>query len=169
MFLPYGGEGMRRLCQWGCLNPALRRGRDPSSAFSPQDDSAACCAGRRGCRPLQEPGTSSTASGPCPPCGARKMLRAYAFPCIFRPLRKRSPRFIRHWRRQPAIPPAEGRLGATPRGQSPRGVLPDRTLDRRLFFDYNPIKYTADRQSCSQQDLGQGGIPFSYPISNEGS
>ena len=41
----------------------------------------------------------------CPPCGARKMLRAYAFPCIFRPLRKRHQPFIRHWRRAGAFPP----------------------------------------------------------------
>ena len=41
----------------------------------------------------------------CPPCGARKMLRAYAFPCIFRPLRKRHQPFIRHWRRAGAFSP----------------------------------------------------------------
>ena len=47
-----------------------------------------------------------------PPCGARKMLRAYAVPCIFRPLQKlrapllqklRAP-FIRRRRREPSIP-----------------------------------------------------------------
>ena len=42
-----------------------------------------------------------------PPCGARKMLQAYAFLCIFRPLRKRSPRFIRPWRREDSFPPCE--------------------------------------------------------------
>ena len=42
-----------------------------------------------------------------PPCGARKMLQAYAFHCIFRPLRKRSPRFIRPWRREDSFPPCE--------------------------------------------------------------
>ena len=38
------------------------------------------------------------------PCGARKMLRAYADPRIFRPLRKASARFIRHRRREPRFP-----------------------------------------------------------------
>jgi len=39
-----------------------------------------------------------------PPCGARKTLRAYAFPRVFRPLRKLRPRFICHRQREAAIP-----------------------------------------------------------------
>ncbi len=45
---------------------------------------------------------------PHPPCGARKMLRAYAIPCIFRPLRKFRAPFFRRRRREPAIPPSPG-------------------------------------------------------------
>ena len=45
---PYGGDGTRRSSPPGCPDPTLRRGRDPSSALPPQDDSAARCAGRRG-------------------------------------------------------------------------------------------------------------------------
>ena len=41
-----------------------------------------------------------------PLCGARKMLRAYADPCIFRPLQKSLASFIRHRRRKPVIPKA---------------------------------------------------------------
>ena len=41
----------------------------------------------------------------CPPCGARKTVRAYAIPPVFRPLRKRHQPFIRHWRRAGAFPP----------------------------------------------------------------
>ena len=49
-------------------------------------------------------------SGFCPPCGARKTVRAYADPPVFRPLRKfRAPCF-RHRRREPAIPLAQGSL-----------------------------------------------------------
>ena len=37
------------------------------------------------------------------PCGARKTLRAYADPRVFRPLRKLRAPFIRRWRREPSI------------------------------------------------------------------
>ena len=36
----YGGDGVRRLCPRRCGSPALRRGRDPSSALPPQDDTS---------------------------------------------------------------------------------------------------------------------------------
>ena len=45
---PYGGDGTRRWYPMEMQGPTLRRGRDPSSALPPQDDSAARCAGRRG-------------------------------------------------------------------------------------------------------------------------
>ena len=41
-----------------------------------------------------------------PPCGARKTLRACAFPCVFRPLRKLRFACICRRQRQSAIPPA---------------------------------------------------------------
>ena len=44
-----------------------------------------------------------------PPCGARKTLRAYAIPCVFRPLRKLQAPFFCHRQRQPAIPPGAAR------------------------------------------------------------
>ena len=57
--------------------------------------------------------TLETSSGhcaaTCPPCGARKLLRAYAFPCSFRPLRKKSPRFLCHRQREGSFPRARGR------------------------------------------------------------
>ena len=40
-----------------------------------------------------------------PPCGARRMLRAYADPCILRPLRKLRAFFFCHRHRKLAIPP----------------------------------------------------------------
>ena len=40
----------------------------------------------------------------CPLCGARKMLRAYAFPCIFRLLQKLRVPFFRRRQRELAIP-----------------------------------------------------------------
>ena len=41
-----------------------------------------------------------------PPCGARRMLRAYADPCILRPLRKLRANFFCQRQRKLAIPPA---------------------------------------------------------------
>ena len=43
------------------------------------------------------------AAGPQTPCGARKTLRAYADPRVFRPLRKLRPRFACHRQREAAI------------------------------------------------------------------
>ena len=40
-----------------------------------------------------------------PPCGARKTLRAYADPRVFRPLRKKRAAFFCHRQRQHAFPP----------------------------------------------------------------
>ena len=40
-----------------------------------------------------------------PPCGARRMLRAYADPCILRPLRKLRAYCFCHRQRKLAIPP----------------------------------------------------------------
>ena len=40
-----------------------------------------------------------------------------------------------------------------PEGTSPRGVVVDQALDRCLFFDYNDIKYGADRLLLNQQIL----------------
>ncbi len=58
-----------------------------------------------------------TADATCPPCGARKTLRAYAFPRVFRPLRKLRVPFLRHWRREPAIPRVRGRLSGDRKGR----------------------------------------------------
>ena len=43
-----------------------------------------------------------------PPCGARKTLRAYADPRVFRPLRKKRAAFFCHRQRQHAFPRADG-------------------------------------------------------------
>ena len=40
-----------------------------------------------------------------PPCGARKTRRAYAVPCVFRPLRKQRPAFFCRRQRRGAVPP----------------------------------------------------------------
>ena len=63
---------------------------------------------------------------PCPPCGTRKLLRAYADPCSFRPLRKRSPRFFCHRQREGFFPPCAGKALQHPEGKI-RGVLFDAT------------------------------------------
>ena len=56
-------------------------------------------------------------SGFCPPCGARKTVRAYANPPVFRPLRKRHQPFLRHWRRAGAFPlPGPSLIQTTKRG-----------------------------------------------------
>ena len=76
---------------------AGRRGRHPSSAGHPQDDMAGSGTIRgiapygRGKDGRPHPALRAT----CPPCGARKTVRAYADPPVFRPLRKKSPRFFR--------------------------------------------------------------------------
>ena len=60
----------------------------------------------------------------CPPCGARKMLRAYADPCIFRPLQILRVPFFRRRQRELAIHRARGRLPYPPvcaLGTSPGG------------------------------------------------
>ena len=46
----------------------------------------------------------------CPPCGARKAVRAYADPPAFRPLRKYRLRFLCQRQREAGIPRARGRL-----------------------------------------------------------
>ena len=75
---------------------AGRRGRHPSSAGHPQDDMAGSGTIRgiapygRGKDGRPHPALRAT----CPPCGARKTVRAYADPPVFRPLRKKSPRFF---------------------------------------------------------------------------
>ena len=63
-------------------------------------------------------------SGFCPPCGARKTVRAYAIPPVFRPLRKRHQPFIRHWRRAGAFPlPGPTLIQTTKRGfRAPFGI-----------------------------------------------
>ena len=47
----------------------------------------------------------------CPPCGARKTVRAYAIPPVFRPLRKLRPCFFCHLQRKAAIPRAREGFG----------------------------------------------------------
>ena len=46
-----------------------------------------------------------------------------------------------------------------PEGKRPRGVLVDQALDRRLCFDYNGIKYGADRRLLNQQKVGRRTVP----------
>ena len=41
----------------------------------------------------------------------------------------------------------------------PSGCFGDQALDRCLFFDYNDIKYGADRLLLNQQILGQRTVP----------
>ena len=97
---------------------AGRRGRHPSSAGHPQDDMAGSGTIRgiapygRGKDGRPHPALRAT----CPPCGARKTVRAYADPPVFRPLRKKSPRFFCHRQREGSFPRARGRLEA---GEAP--------------------------------------------------
>ena len=77
--------------------------------------------------PLRHPACVRRAATP-PPCGARKMLRAYAIPCVFRPLRKFRAPFFRHRRREPAIPP-EGRQERG-RAQGSYGEITNRRTQR---------------------------------------
>ncbi len=62
----------------------------------------------------------SALQGTCPPCGARKTLRTYALPRVFRPLRKLRPRFIRYRRRETAIPFAGFGRGPPQKGNESR-------------------------------------------------
>lgn len=62
-------------------------------------------------RDIRFAGTSSGHfAATSPPCGARKLLRAYASPCSFRPLRKKGHRFFCHRQRDGSFPRARGRL-----------------------------------------------------------
>ena len=89
------------------------------------------CAGGRGRRrkdSLRYPPCMRWRMTP-PPCGARKTLRAYAFPRVFRPLRKLRPRSICHRQRKAAIPsrrevnwlPLRGSCPSARREASPLG------------------------------------------------
>ena len=115
---------------------AGRRGRHPSSAGHPQDDMAGSGTIRgiapygRGKDGRPHPALRAT----CPPCGARKTVRAYADPPVFRPLRKKSPRFFCRRQREGSFPRARGRLeGGLPssrrrcsdtNGRSDQGIAP---------------------------------------------
>jgi len=72
------------------------------------------CAGgeilRRLCLLRMTGGPHPALRATCPPCGARKAVRAYADPPAFRPLRKYRLRFLCHWQREAGIPRARGRL-----------------------------------------------------------
>ena len=60
----------------------------------------------------------------CPLCGARKMLRAYAGPCSFRPLRKKRTALFCHWQRQNKavrFSPCAGKASAGDRKGRPYG------------------------------------------------
>ena len=111
-----------------------------------------------------------TASRQLPPCGARKMLRAYADPCIFRPLRKLRFPFFRHRRREPAIPPCAGkaplshsvRTGDFPRrGKQgpPRASAPTGKRERAWFLPHHPSVRTGElpplgeAQGCEEKAL----------------
>ena len=130
-----GLRGRRPLQRDGGVHLPLHRGgggrggdslRQPSRGRSTTDTSLKeggnGAAGRRGRRPLQgawngAPHLSSALWGPhpalratCPPCGARKAVRAYADPPAFRPLRKYRLRFLCQRQREAGIPRARGRL-----------------------------------------------------------
>ena len=48
-----------------------------------------------------------------------------------------------------------------------QGCFGDQALDRCLFFDYNDIKYGADRLLLNQQILGQRTVPCPIRKPNE--
>ena len=80
-------------------------------------------------RPLPSSASRGKAAATVPPCGARKTLRAFADPCVFRPLRNFRLRFICHWQREAGIPPeGEARVGR--RGRRPLRVLWEDRYDR---------------------------------------
>ena len=94
----------------------LRRGRhrraDPHIENSRPKDAGRLfcvlwCAGMRG-NPFRQPPRGRSAAATVPPCGARKTLRAFADPCVFRPLRKKRAPFISHRQRERAFPPDGG-------------------------------------------------------------
>ena len=128
--LPYGGDERRPLRHRRRLRPHLPlQGRTSaggacSSLHCRRDEhcSSAQAYGTRKCertvsrRKIRCAGPHPALRATCPPCGARKMLRAYVFPCIFRPLRKKRHRFICHWQRDGAFPRARGRHWRTQPG-----------------------------------------------------
>ena len=97
-------------------------------------------------------GTSSTAYPQGTQSGPPVHLAVPENPCSFRPLRKRSPRFFCHRQREGFFPPCAGKALRHPEGL-PSGCFGDQALDRCLFFDYNDIKYGADRLLLNQQIL----------------
>ena len=85
----------------------------PRAANGPRNDSAKRCGDL-----IHRIPAGHAERSPYPPCGARKTLRAYAFPRVFRPLRKKSPRFFCHRQREDSFPPVLGEGFAAPRGQA---------------------------------------------------
>ena len=98
--LPQRGRHFGSLPEGGYVGTfSAARGPHPAAARPPSP-----CAGK-----AMTPHPSSALRGKAddtdPPCGARKALRAYAGPRVFRPLRKRGTAFFCHRQRQRPFPP----------------------------------------------------------------
>ena len=91
----------------------------------------------------------------CPPCGARKTVRAYAIPPVFRPLRKLRPCFFCHLQRKAAIPRARGRLYGPSRTPAPTGVL--QNGQKRGPLRHPTDCYTPDATSPCAGEVWAGG------------
>ena len=84
----------------------------PRAANGPRNDSAKRCGDL-----IHRIPAGHAERSPYPPCGARNTLRAYAFPRVFRPLRKKSPRFFCHRQREDSFPPCSGEALRHPEGK----------------------------------------------------
>ena len=142
----------RKRHQGGELRPCAAGGRRSKAAIP----AAAPLAGRR----EAGPGMANAARWRdfvfCPPCGARKTVRAYAIPPVFRPLRKRHQPFIRHWRRAGAFSlPGPTLIQTTKRGlRAPFG------FPRGCRF---PPSGCGTMKSTVPGQTGQVTIPMSRP------
>ena len=93
---------------------------------------------------------------PCPPCGTRKMLRAYADPCIFRPLRKRSPRFFCHRQREGFFPPCAGKALTCVPPEAGQEAGPQRGRRQRRAIRESPLRRTFPCSTCGEAKKRSG-------------
>ena len=117
-------------------------------------------------RGIPSPSKKSTTAcgkrnGSCtPPCGARKTLRAYADPCVFRPLRIFLACFICHRQRKPAIPKRKTPAISLPLCATPTALrTPCRNCRSRACF-----ATARQRRGCGKTVLASSATGGASPL-----
>ena len=108
-----------------------------------------------------------------PPCGARKTRRAYAVPCVFRPLRKQRPAFFCRRQRRGAVPPLSSfQLGRVKRIAALRcqwQSKQSRNFRSRTALRLEPSRRGAQTVFAARRSGRNRNLPplvsFSFPLS----